>query len=130
MYIMEQDEKIDDLIKAALSEEEAKFYDDLGEQGLIEKLGEVHKGKTGWLASIMTVMHILVFVVFIFCTVRFFNTEVTNELIQWACAGFLCMIFMGMMKLYIWMQMDKNDILRELKRLELQISVAANKNTK
>ncbi|MFK7814551.1 MAG: DUF6768 family protein [Maribacter sp.] len=120
---MKQEEKIDDLIKKALSKEEAKFYDELGEQGLIRKLGGVHKGKTGWLASLLTVMHMLIFVIFVFCTVRFFNTEVTNELIKWASAGFLCMIFMGMMKLYLWMQMDKNDILRELKRLEMQVAV-------
>ncbi len=119
---MRQGEKIDELIKEALSEEEAKFYDDLGEQNLIEKLGEVHRGRTGWLASVMTIMHILVFVFFIFCTVQFFNTEATNEIIKWAAAGFLSMIFMGMMKLYIWMQMDKNDILRAIKRLELQVA--------
>jgi len=123
---MKQGEKIDDLIKEALSEEEAKFYDELGEQSLMGKLGGVHKGKTGWLASIMTVMHVLIFIVFVFCTVRFLNTEVTNELIKWACAGFLCMVFMSFMKLYIWMQVDKNDILRELKRLELQVSALTN----
>jgi hypothetical protein len=123
-----QEEKIDELIKEALSTEEAKFYDDLGEQNLIEKLGEVHKGKMGWLASLLTVMHVLIFVVFVYCTVQFFNTELTNELIKWAAAGFLCMIFMGMMKLYLWMQMDKNDILRELKRIELQIAVAKGGN--
>jgi hypothetical protein len=116
-------ERIDDLIKEALNSEEAKFYDELGEQTLLEKFGQAHKGKTGWLTSIMTIMHVLVFVVFIFCTVQFFNTEVAIELIKWASAGFLCMIFMGMMKLYIWMQIDKNDILRELKRLEMQVSV-------
>jgi len=99
---MKREEKIDELIKEALSSEEAKFYDGLGEQGLLGKFGEVHKGKMGWLASLLTVMHMLIFVLFVFCTVRFFNTEVTNELIKWACAGFLCMIFMGMMKLYIW----------------------------
>jgi len=124
------DEKIDDLIKEALSKEEAKFYDELGEQNLIGKLGGVHKGKTGWLASLMTVMHVLIFVVFVFCTVRFLNTDVTNELIKWACAGFLCMIFMSFMKLYIWMQIDKNDILRELKRMELQVSALSHKSEK
>lgn len=116
-------EEIDDLIKETLSTEEAKFYDQLGEQTLLEKLGGVHRGKTGWLASLMTIMHILIFVIFVFCTMQFFDTEATNELIKWACAGFLCMIFMGMMKLYIWMQMDKNDLLREIKRLELQMAV-------
>ncbi len=127
---MEHGEKIDDLIKAALSIEEAQFYNELGEQNLIEKLGEVHKGKIGWLASVMTVMVVLLFAVFVYCTVQFFNTEVTNELIKWASAGFLCMIAIGMMKLFIWLQMDKNDILRELKRLELQVSALAHKSDK
>ncbi len=115
-------EKIDELIKEALNEEEAKFYDELGEQSLIEKLGEVHKGKNGWLATVMTIAHIIIFVAFVFCTIRFFNTEQVSELIRWASGGFLCLIFMGMLKLYIWLQIDKNDILRELKRLELQVS--------
>lgn len=123
-------EKIDEMIKEALSVDEAKFYDDLDEQNLLGKLSEVHKGKTGWLASIMTVMHVFIFVVFVFCTIRFLNTQETNELIKWASGGFLCMIFMGMLKLYIWMQMDKNDILREVKRLELQISVLLHKTEK
>lgn len=127
---MKHGEKIDDLIKEALSIEEAKFYNELGEQNLIEKLGEVHKGKIGWLASVMTVMVVLLFAVFVYCTVQFFNTEVTNELIKWASAGFLCMIAIGMMKLFIWLQMDKNDILRELKRLELQVSALAHKTDK
>ncbi len=120
---MGKKEKIDDLIKEALNSEDAKFYEELEEQTLLEKLGSVHKGKTGWLASLMTVMHVVIFIVFVYCAIQFFNTEITNELIKWACAGFLCMIFMAMMKLYIWMQMDKNDMLRALKRLELQVAV-------
>ena len=115
-------EKIDELIKETLSKEEAAFYDDLEEQNLIGKIGEVYKGKLGWLAAIMNVVHLLMFMAFIYCIVRFFNTDSTNELIKWASAGFLSMFAMAMLKLFFWMQMDKNDILRELKRLELQIS--------
>ncbi len=120
-------EKIDALIKETLDTEEAKFYDELEEQGFLGKLGQAHKGKTGWLVSIMTVVHVLVFVVFVYCLVQLFNTEQLKELILWTAAGFLCMLFMAMMKLYIWMQMDKNDVLRELKRLELQVAVLAQK---
>ena len=115
-------EKIDELIKETLSKEEAAFYDDLEEQNLMGKIGEVYKGKLGWLAAIMNVVHLLIFMAFIYFIVRFFNTESTNELIKWASGGFLSMIAMAMLKLFVWMQMDKNDILRELKRLELQIS--------
>ncbi len=115
-------EKIDELIKETLSQEEAKFYDELEEQNLFGKIDQARKGKMGWLVNLMSILSIAIFVVFVYCAIQFFDTEVTNELIKWACAGFLCMIFMGMMKLYIWMQMDKNDMLREVKRLELQVS--------
>lgn len=120
-------EKIDELIKEALTQEEAKFYDELGEQNLIEKLGSVFKGKTGWLAIIMNLFNLVIFGLLIFCVVQFLNTEVTNELIKWGTGIFACLIFMGMIKLFVWMQMDKNDILRELKRLELQITTLSTK---
>ena len=81
----------------------------------------------GWLAIIMNVFHLVIFGLLIYCIVQFFGTNETNELIKWASAGFLCMIAMGMMKLYIWLQMDKNDIFRELKRLELQLATLSGK---
>ena len=120
-------EKIDELIKETLNQEEAKFYDELEEQNLIGKLGEVYRGKMGWLAIIMNVVHLVLFGLLIYFIVRFFGTNETNELIKWASAGFLCMIAMGMLKLYIWMQMDKNDIIREMKRLELQLATLYSK---
>ncbi|EAR00921.1 DUF6768 family protein [Maribacter sp. HTCC2170] len=120
-------EKIDELIKETLNQEEAKFYDDLEEQNLIGKLSEVYKGKLGWLAIIMNVAHLVIFGLLIYCVVEFFETNETNELIKWASAGFLCMIAMGMLKLFVWMQMDKNDILREMKRLELQLTTLSSK---
>lgn len=115
-------EKIDELIKEALTEEEAAFYDDLGEQNLIGKLGGVYDGKMGWLALIMTAMQLLFVVFFVGCVINFFEASETNELIKWAVLSFGCAMALSMMKLYVWMQMDKNDILRELKRLELQLA--------
>ncbi|UJH67947.1 DUF6768 family protein [Allomuricauda sp. SCSIO 65647] len=118
-------EKIDELIKETLSKEEAAFYDELEEKNLFGKIEEVYRGKMGWLAIMMNVVHLIVFGVFVYCLVQFFDAEETKDLIVWLGAGFLCLIMMGMLKLYVWMQMDKNDILRELKRLELQVSVLA-----
>ncbi len=125
---MENDiEKIDTLIKETLNTEEAKFYDELEEQNLFEKLGQVHKGKMGWLVRIMTVLTFLTFLLFVYCAVQFFNSQGTSEHIAWLAGGFSSMLMISMLKLYIWMQMDKNDILRELKRLELQVSGIAHK---
>ena len=120
-------EEIDKLIKEALSKEEAQFYDELEEKNIVGKLTDVYKSKMGWLAITMNIVHILIFVFFVYALVEFFNAESTRDMIIWCSAGFLSMIFMAMLKLYVWMQMDKNDLLRELKRIELQISVLANK---
>ncbi len=120
-------EKIDELIKEALTQEEAKFYDELGEQNVLEKFGGVFKGRMAWLAVIMNIMNLVIFGLLIYCVVQFFDTEVIAELIKWGVGICVCFVFMGMIKLYLWMQMDKNDVLRELKRLELQISALAHK---
>lgn len=120
-------EKLDELIKETLSQEEARFYQELEEKNLFGKIGEVYKGKMGWLAIIMNILHLVFFVLFVICIVRFFEVGPLRDLIIWGAGGFICIIFMCMMKLYVWMQMDKNDILRELKRIELQISVLAHK---
>jgi len=119
--------KIDSLIKESLTAEEAKFYDELEEKNLLGKLGQVHKGKMGWLVTLMTILHVVLVVVFVYIAIQFFDTENTNELIKWGVGGFICWSFMAMMKLYIWMQIDKNDVLRELKRLELQLAVLSEK---
>jgi len=37
------------------------------------------------------------------------------------------MIAMSMIKQFVWMQMNKNDILREMKRLELQVATLLSK---
>jgi Family of unknown function (DUF6768) len=120
-------EEIDNLIKETLTKEEAKFYEQLEEQNLIGKLGEVYRGKLGWLTVIMNVVQLIFFVLFVFCVIRFLNTDETNALIKWTSAGFGCMLILTMLKLFVWMQMDKNDTLREIKRLELQIAALSNK---
>ena len=123
-------EKIDEIIKDALTKEEAKFYDELEEQNLIQMLGGVFKGKLGWLVVIMNVVTVIVFGLFIYCAIQFFNSDDTNELIKWAVGGTFCMIVIGMLKVFVWMQMDKNSIIREMKRLEFQVSIISSKLSK
>ncbi len=115
-------DQIDEMIKETLSREEAAFYDSLEEQNLIGKIGEIYRGKLGWLAIVMNVVNLLIFAAFVYCLIQFLGTDETNALIRWSAAGFICMIAMGMLKVYFWMQMNKNDVLRELKRLEIQVA--------
>lgn len=115
-------EDIDKLIKETLTQEEAKFYDELEEQNLFQMLGGLFRGKNSWLVLIMNVMNALVFGLLIYCIIQTFDVENTNDLILWVGAVILCFLTMSMLKIYMWMQMHKNALVREIKRLELQVS--------
>ena len=90
-------------------------------------LGGLFKGKNSWIMYVMNFMTLVFFVGFIVCIVKFFDTENTNELIMWSVGGIIALLAVSMLKIFAWLQMDKNALLREMKRLELQISSLSGK---
>ncbi len=118
---------IDQLIKETLTQEEAKFYEELDEQNLLGMVGGLFKTRNRWIIIMMFIVNIIAFGIFIYCLIQFLSTDNTNELIKWGLAGFFCIMLTSMLKLYSWMQMDKNALLREIKRLELQVSSLSGK---
>lgn len=120
-------EEIDKLIKETLTTEEAKFYDELEEQNLLGMVGGLFKGKLKWILILMNVVTVTAFIGFIYCVVQFVNTDITNELIKWGVLGMILLMMISMLKIFAWMQMDKNALFREIKRLELQISALSSK---
>ncbi len=115
-------EEIDKLIKDTLTQEESKFYDDLNEQGLFGMVRGLFKGKLKWIIVMMITVNFIIFGIFIYSVFQFFEATNTVELIKWSVAGFMCMMMVSMLKLFSWMQMNKNALMREIKRLELLIS--------
>ncbi|MFT4612715.1 MAG: hypothetical protein ACI8QQ_001540 [Psychroserpens sp.] len=115
-------EDIDKLIKETLTQEEAKFYDELDEQNVLEMIWGLFRGKNKWIIILMNVVTLIFFGLFVYCIVQFLDTTNTNELIKWGLGSFVFLIGVSMLKIFVWMQMDKNAILREMKRLELQVS--------
>ncbi|MEM6524655.1 MAG: DUF6768 family protein [Bacteroidota bacterium] len=118
-------EEIDKVIHETLTKEEAEFYDQLGEQSIVEMAVDVYKGKDLWLKIIIALLTFAFFTGFIYCAIQFFNTSVTTEMIKWMGIGFSFFAMSMSLKLWQWMQMDKNAILRELRRIELQLSIVA-----
>lgn len=120
-------EAIDDLIKETLTQEEAKFYEGLEEQGVFQMVWGLFRGKNKWIMLLMNIVTLVFFALFIYCVVQFFNAEETKELIKWSIGAIMFLLGVSMLKVFAWMQMDKNALLREIKRLELQVSSLANK---
>jgi hypothetical protein len=75
-------EDIDQLIKETLTQEEAKFYDELDEQNVLGMITGLFKGKNAWLIIIMNIMTFIFFALFVYCAIQFFDMEATNDLIK------------------------------------------------
>ncbi len=114
-------EEIDLLIKETLNQEEAKFYDALDEQGIFEMLFGLFKGKNAWINILLNFMIVFFFGLLIYSVIQFFNAQSIEQLVRWGFGSISLLLCISMLKLYAWMQMDKNAILREMKRLELQV---------
>ncbi|SEB37947.1 hypothetical protein SAMN04489761_0294 [Tenacibaculum sp. MAR_2009_124] len=124
---MKDIEEIDKLIKETLSEEEAKFYEELDEQNVFQMIQGLFKGKNKWIMVLMNIMTVVFFVFFMYCLIQFFQAEEIKELIKWAGGSIIFLLGVSMLKIFAWLQMDKNAVLREIKRLEIQISSISSK---
>ena len=122
-------EEIDQLIKDTLSKEEAAFYDSLEEQSLFDMVFGLFKGKNAWFLIVTNIMTLLFLGLFVYCCIQFFTVESVEALIKWGFGSALFLLNVCMLKIYAWMQMDKNAVLREMKRLELQIMSLSGKMT-
>lgn len=118
---MKTTEEIDALIKETLTQEEAKFYQELEEQSIWQMVWGLFDGKNRWIMFAMNIMTLVFFSLFVYCVWKFFQAEELKELLKWVGGAVIFMLGVSMLKVFAWLQMDKNAILREIKRLELQI---------
>lgn len=120
-------EDIDKLIKETLTQEEAKFYDELEEQNFFEMIGGLFRGRNSWFLIFINAMQFVLAAVVIYCIFRFFQTDDTNELIKWGFGGTIFFIGIIQLKTIAFMQLNRNALTREIKRLELQVSSISGK---
>ena len=115
--------ELDKKIKEALRQEDAELFEDLGgEPSVFELVIDTFRGKHWWLTLLTIFWSLVFFGLAIFSAVKFFNTDDSRDMMMWALAFIFCMMAVSMMKMWFWMEMNKNAITREIKRLELQIA--------
>ncbi|MDZ7715296.1 MAG: DUF6768 family protein [Balneolaceae bacterium] len=120
-------EEIDQLIEKSLSREEAHFYNELDQQGVFKMWFGLYTGKLGWWAVLVTIFQLIFTALAFYWGYKFFTVEGMELMLHYGGAMFIAILFTQMLKLWHWMQMDKNSILREMKRLEFQVAVLMEK---
>ena len=115
--------ELDKKIQEALRAEDAELFKDFAEEpSVFEMLMETCRGRHRWL-NILGAFWTLVFLVLgVVAAVKFFSAEGTRDIVMWAAACIVCVSAVSMLKIWYFLEINKNATTREIKRLELQIA--------
>ena len=114
--------EIDEEIKSALEDEDAKLFAELNDEaGLFELVGMSFKGKNAWMAWYMWIMGFIVFVLGVYALTLFLAETDLKVAMGWALTINACMFVIALIKIMSWQQMHKLDVMREIKRMEVRL---------
>ncbi|MGV8928407.1 MAG: DUF6768 family protein [Brevundimonas sp.] len=116
---------IDRMIEEALDgEEQALFRETAQEPGFFGQAFGLLGGPTGWVSAVMIVVQSAMFVVGVWTGWRFFQAETALSALHWGLPSIVLLLTGTAMKMALMPTMQANRVLRELKRLELQVAMA------
>lgn len=115
---------LDEKIRQALSDtgiDAAEFADE-SEDSLRTLIADAYQGKLRWIWVLATFWQLVFFVIFVAAAVRFFGMTTPSEPLFWATIFLMSGVGVSMMKIMHWMLINRNRLLREIKRLELEVA--------
>ncbi|WP_395645806.1 DUF6768 family protein [Terricaulis sp.] len=120
---------LDQAIRQALSAEDAEFlarFED--KQSPINEALDTFSGRWGALNVLAVIFTFAIFGAFVYCAWNIFNVSDVRATVIWTGGALLSALAVAMLKLYFFLEMSKNAVLREVKRLELQVARFAAKD--
>ena len=115
--------ELDRKIREALSEEEAELFDEFGrEQSVAEMLIESFQGRHRWINIYGAIWMVVFLVAGVYSAVQMFSVAEVTAMLKWAVGVILCAHIVAMFKVWYWLEIQKNALAREVKRLELQVA--------
>ena len=119
---------IDAKIKRALEATDTDLAHEFdGDQSMTEMVFDVFRGTQKWLTFLAIFCSIVFMAASVFGIIQLFKAQELHEHILWGLGVMFCFSAVSLMKIWFWMQMNRNSILREIKRVELQVARLAAK---
>jgi len=118
---------IDQLIKEALSDQEAEIVNSTEELGYFALATGLFTGKLGWVSWVIILVQAVMFVAGVWAAWQFFLSVDLLVAMKWGLSSAVLLLMGGMMKMSLMPQIQADRVLRELKRVELLILHRAGK---
>lgn len=119
---------IDRAIKEALSQDDAEFLARFEDKNPIHEALGTFSGKWGAMNVFAAIITFAMFGVFVYCAWNAYAAEDVRATVIWTAGAIWAALAVAMLKMYFWMEMNKNVVLREVKRLELQVARLATRD--
>jgi len=111
----------DKVLREALSQEEKELWDDLLEPSPLQMVGDLFNTRNRWLMILGFFWGIVFMVLGVLALIRFWEAQEALVAIRWGMGFIMCMWGLWAVKVWSWMEFQRNALTREIKRLELQV---------
>ncbi len=115
-------QKIDEMIAQATGVENRAEFEALGQPTVFRQVAEVFRGQSRWINCFLIIQVFLFTGLFGGSIIRFLAATEVRDQIMWAALGVLAVVVIGLLKTWFWMEMNRITIMREIKRIELQVA--------
>jgi hypothetical protein len=114
---------IDRLIDEALDDEERALLHAIGDEpGYMAQIMGIFGGRLGWVSALLMAAQGVAFVAGAWAAWRFFTADQPLDALRWGLPAAVLLLMSLMIKLALWPHVHANRLLRELKRIELQLA--------
>jgi hypothetical protein len=115
---------IDNMIEEALGQEEREVLRRIGEEpGFFGQVFGIFRGPTGWVNALLMVAQGIIFIAGAWAAWQFFKAGDPVSQLRWGLPAATLLILATILKMALVPRMESNNIIRELKRLELQLAL-------
>lgn len=115
--------KLDDAIHEALSEEDAEFLARFNEEPhSFEQMFGIFRGPLSWMYVAFAVFALILAPITIYTGWRFFEATEMRPLFYWGLTTTVSVLLLAVVRVLLFMQLNTNRVLREIKRLELHLA--------
>jgi uncharacterized membrane protein len=119
---------LDRAIRDALSKEDAEFLSRFDEHSTpVGEVLDTFRGRWALMNGFAALITFALFGAFVYCAWQMFATTDARDTVLWSVGAIIAMLGVAMLKMYFWMEINKNAVLREVKRLELQVARLASR---
>jgi hypothetical protein len=115
--------KIDDAIRGALTEEDAEFLARFErEPNLFVQTAGLFRGGFGWINAVFLAVFIPLAIFVVFAAWKFATLEDLRAMLHWGAMGGFAVLVLALIRLWFFMELQSSRVIREIKRLELQVA--------